>query len=71
MNKKNLTSAFVIASLAMFSFSACDSEIENDLQSSNKHSEKLEIEIVQSRIDTSNLNDDFKQDLRNGFIEVV
>lgn len=55
----------------MFSFSACDSEVENDLQSSNKHSEKLEIEIVQSRIDTSNLNDDFKQDLRNGFIEVV
>ena len=52
MNKKNLTSAFVIASLAMFSFSACDSEVENDLQSSNKHSEKLEIEIVQSRIDT-------------------
>lgn len=51
MNKKNLTSAFVIASLAMFSFSACDSEVENDLQSSNKHSEKLEIEIVQSRID--------------------
>lgn len=54
MNKKNLTSAFVIASLAMFSFSACDSEVENDLQSSNKHSEKLEIEIVQSRIDSLN-----------------
>lgn len=38
----------------MFSFSACDSEVENDLQSSNKHSEKLEIEIVQSRIDSLN-----------------